>query len=328
MSDAQKAAALRQRRQTQEVGLLDQIVEQGRLARDPASRDRGKDLVKKFVSQVLEGDMTVSKDAEAMINARIAQIDHLISLQLNEVLHHPIFQQLEGTLARIEVPAGSERDRRRPEDQDPQCRQEGAAEGPAAGARVRSERAVQEGIRRRIRRLRRRSVRRADRRLSSSAKRPEDIELLERISQVAAAAHAPFLTGADPELFNLDSYTQPRCAARPRQGVRHDGVRQVEVVPRRAKIPVMSAWPASRAGAPAVRQGHGAGGRLRLRRKRGRHGSQQVPLDECGLGAGRAVDPGVRACMAGVLRSAASKAAAWWRDCRCTTSIPTKATSR
>src|SRR6476659_8349945 len=96
MSDAQKASATAAA-QTQELGLLDQIVEQGRLARDPASRDRGKDLVSNFVSQVLEGNMTVSKDAEAMINARIAQIDHLISLQLNEVLHHPSFQQLEGT---------------------------------------------------------------------------------------------------------------------------------------------------------------------------------------------------------------------------------------
>ena len=38
-------------------------------------------------------------------------------------------------------------------------------------------------------------------------KGPEDIELLERISQVAASAHAPFLTGADPQFFNLDSYT-------------------------------------------------------------------------------------------------------------------------
>ncbi len=37
---------------------------------------------------------------------------------------------------------------------------------------------------------------------------PEDIELLERISQVAAAAHAPFLSAASSELLNLDSYTQ------------------------------------------------------------------------------------------------------------------------
>jgi type VI secretion system protein ImpC len=44
-------------------------------------------------------------------------------------------------------------------------------------------------------------------------KHPEDIELLERVSNVAAAAHAPFLTAASNELFNLESFTsldQPR----------------------------------------------------------------------------------------------------------------------
>lgn len=44
-------------------------------------------------------------------------------------------------------------------------------------------------------------------------KHPEDIELLERVSKVAAAAHAPFFTAAGPELLSLDSFTnlgQPR----------------------------------------------------------------------------------------------------------------------
>ena len=39
------------------------------------------------------------------------------------------------------------------------------------------------------------------------SRHPEDIELLEKISQVAAGAHAPFLTAAAPEMMNLDSYT-------------------------------------------------------------------------------------------------------------------------
>src|SRR5665213_68444 len=83
--------------ETQEVSLLDQIVEQGRFGVESASRERGKNLVKEFVSQVLEGSMTIAKDAEMMINARIAQIDHLLSIQLNEILHHPQFQKLEGS---------------------------------------------------------------------------------------------------------------------------------------------------------------------------------------------------------------------------------------
>src|SRR6201987_4244609 len=82
---------------TEESSLLDQIVEQGRFGKETASRERGKDLVKEFVAQVLDGSMTVAKDAEMMINARIAQIDHLLSLQLNEIVHHASFQKLEGS---------------------------------------------------------------------------------------------------------------------------------------------------------------------------------------------------------------------------------------
>src|SRR3982751_2738307 len=39
-------------------------------------------------------------------------------------------------------------------------------------------------------------------------KHPEDMELLERISSVAAAAHAPFLSATSPDMFNLDSFTE------------------------------------------------------------------------------------------------------------------------
>ena len=80
----------------EQSSLLDQIVEQGRFT-DSSTRERGKSLIKEFVSQVLEGSMTIGRDADQMITARVAQIDHLISLQLNEVLHNPQFQKLEGT---------------------------------------------------------------------------------------------------------------------------------------------------------------------------------------------------------------------------------------
>ena len=83
--------------ETKESGLLDQIVEQGRFGKDNTAKERGKNLVKEFVAQVLDGSMTVAKDAEMMINARIAQIDHLLSIQLNEIMHNAAFQKLEGS---------------------------------------------------------------------------------------------------------------------------------------------------------------------------------------------------------------------------------------
>src|SRR6202158_5534997 len=80
-----------------EKGLLDQIVDEGRFGVEPASKERGRNLIKEFISQFIDGSMTIARDAEMMINSRIAQIDHLVSLQLNEVMHNATFQKLEGS---------------------------------------------------------------------------------------------------------------------------------------------------------------------------------------------------------------------------------------
>ena len=97
MSKPEKAAAQSAEAKTTESSLLDQIVDQGRFGKEQVARERGRDMVKEFVAQVLEGEMKLSRDADATINSRVAQIDHLISLQLNEILHHPAFQKLEAS---------------------------------------------------------------------------------------------------------------------------------------------------------------------------------------------------------------------------------------
>src|SRR6516164_11060611 len=99
MTESERTAAAAQPAPAKaaEGSLLDRIIDEGRLGREPSVRERGKDMVKEFIAQVVAGEMTLSRDADATINARIAQIDHLISLQLNEVLHHPAFQKLEAS---------------------------------------------------------------------------------------------------------------------------------------------------------------------------------------------------------------------------------------
>ena len=44
----------------------------------------------------MKGTLRVSKDLEATINARIADIDKVLSAQLNAIMHAPEFQKLEG----------------------------------------------------------------------------------------------------------------------------------------------------------------------------------------------------------------------------------------
>lgn len=188
-----------------ELSLLDQIVEQGKLGKDADAKSKGKDLVKRFVSEVLEGSITINRDTETMINARIAQIDHLLSLQLNEILHHPEFQKLEGswrglqyllkqsetgTSLKIKVLNVSKKDLLRDLQRAPEFDQSalfkkvyeeeyGVFGGTPFGALV------------------------GDYYFDKSG---QDIELLEKVSQVAAAAHAPFISAASHEMLNLDSW--------------------------------------------------------------------------------------------------------------------------
>ena len=205
MSDPQRAAEQRAAEQAAPASLLDQIVEQGRIA--PDARERGKSLVKEFVAQVLEGSMTVSRDAEAMINARIAQIDHLVSIQLNEIMHHPDLQRLEGSWRglkylldqsetsdqlKIKVLNVNKRELLRDLQRAPEFDQSALFKkvyeeefgifGGSPFAALLGDYYFGKG--------------------------PEDLELVERISQVAAAAHAPFLSAAAPEFFNIESYAQ------------------------------------------------------------------------------------------------------------------------
>src|SRR5580698_2508563 len=193
--------------ETTEGSLLDQIVEQGRFGVESASRERGKNLVKEFVAQVLDGSMTIAKDAEMMINARIAQIDHLLSIQLNEILHHAAFQKLEGSWRglkhlmdnsetgvglKIKVMNASKKELLRDIEKAPEFDQSalfkkvyeeeyGVFGGAPFGALIGDY---------------------------EFGKHPEDMALLEGISHVAAQAHAPFVSAAAADLLNLESFTQ------------------------------------------------------------------------------------------------------------------------
>jgi type VI secretion system protein ImpC len=199
-----------------EFGLLDRIVDQGRLGREPAARERGKELVRNFVNEVLQGTVTIAPDTEAMINARIAQIDELLSAQLNEIMHNAEFQRLEATWRglfyllsntetsvslKIKVFNVSKKDLLKDLQKASEFDQSalfkkvyeeefGVFGGAPFGALIGDY---------------------------AFGKGGQDMELLEKIASVAAAAHAPFVTGASPEMFNLESYTeldQPRDLAK------------------------------------------------------------------------------------------------------------------
>lgn len=203
---AEKPAAATAVKTAEAPSLLEQIVQEGRIGRDESAREWGKGLVKEFVKQVLEGQMTVSPDLEAMILRRIAQIDHLMSLQLNEILHHPKFQQLEATWRGIRY----------------------LLENSETGVNLKIKvfNATKKEILRDLQRVPEFDQSQMFKKVYEHefgvfggepfaclmgdfefGRGPEDIEFLERMSQVAAAAHAPFISAANPELLNMESFT-------------------------------------------------------------------------------------------------------------------------
>lgn len=203
----QKAQAAPTSATVGELGLLDQIVDGGRIAKNPAQKERSRDIVRQFVNEVLEGTITVARDTEAMINGRIAQIDQLVSLQLNEIMHHPSFQQLEATWRGLKYLINNSeltdnlkirvlnvtksevaKDLRDATEFDQSAlfkklyeEEYGVFGGAPFAAIV------------------------GDYQFSPSG---PDIDLLEKMSNVAAAAHAPFLSNAGPDMLNLESFAQ------------------------------------------------------------------------------------------------------------------------
>src|SRR5215470_9640995 len=190
----------------QSQSIIDKIVEQGRIGQSPEERSTGKLWLKDLVQDVMTGQMTVSKDTEAMINSRIADLDALISRQLNEVMHAEPLQKLEGSWRglhyfvqqsetssslKIKLMNISKTDLFKDLDKAVEFDQSqmfkkiyeeeyGTLGGAPFGTLIGDY---------------------------EFGRHPQDIALLEKMSGVAATSHAPFIAAANPGMFNFESYT-------------------------------------------------------------------------------------------------------------------------
>jgi type VI secretion system protein ImpC len=193
---------------THESGaLLEEILSKGFKARDDAQVERSKSLISDFVEQVMNGQLVMSKNLEASINARIAEIDRLLSAQTNEIMHHEKYQKLEAswrglhhlvfetetsTMLKIRVmnvnkeSLGKELEKAIEFDQSTVFKgiyeqEYGMFGGEPFGLLI------------------------GDYEITNH---PKDINFLKKMSEVAAAAHAPFITSASPRLFGWDNFTE------------------------------------------------------------------------------------------------------------------------
>ena len=187
-------------------GVLDQIISETRIGKDDWERDQSRRQIATLVDEVMKGQLRVSKDLEATISARIADIDRLLTAQLNAIMHAPEFQKLEGSwrglhylvmqsetsvMLKLRVlniskkELGKDLEKAAEFDQSALFKkvyeeEYGTFGGAPYGALIGDY---------------------------EFGRNPQDIGLLEKISNVAAAAHAPFLAAADPGLMGLESFT-------------------------------------------------------------------------------------------------------------------------
>jgi type VI secretion system protein ImpC len=99
MSTETEAAASGAATATEELSLLDRIVQEGKMAVEPSQSDYAKKLLGQFATQILDEGMRTAPDkgVVAMINERVADIDKILTDQLNTILHHADFQALEAS---------------------------------------------------------------------------------------------------------------------------------------------------------------------------------------------------------------------------------------
>ncbi len=171
------------------------------------ARTAVEEAVKTLAEQALVNTALVSDDALRTIEGIIAEIDQTLTAQVNEILHHEDFQKLESAwrglsylvnntetdeMLKIRVMNISKKDLQKTMrkfkgtawDQSPIFKklyeeEFGQFGGEPYGCLM------------------------GDYHFDHS---PPDVELLGEMSKVAAAAHAPFLTGAEPSLMQMDSW--------------------------------------------------------------------------------------------------------------------------
>jgi type VI secretion system protein ImpC len=207
MSAAEQAAgAAAATTTTEAAGLLDKVIAATR-PQSAKEAERSKDFFKQFLDQVVKPGQVVSKDVETNIKFWIAEVDKKLSAQLNEIMHHPDFQKLEGTwrglhyivhqsetgeMLKLRVLNVNKRELFKDLEKAAEFDQSalfkkvyeeeyGLLGGQPYGMLVGDY---------------------------EFGRTPEDVSLVKMISQVAAAAHAPFVAGSDPKMFGFENFTE------------------------------------------------------------------------------------------------------------------------
>jgi type VI secretion system protein ImpC len=201
-TEQQASAAAATTTETKEVSLLDQVIN----ATPQTERSRAEDLIRALTEEALKGTVTWNRNLTQTIRQGMEAIDRAMSKQLAAILRHPDFQKLEGswrglhhlvmnseTSAKLKLKVFNVGKRELFKDLDKAVEFDqsqtfkklyenefGTPGGEPYGALIGDY---------------------------EFGNHPEDVELLSKMSNVAAAAFCPFISAASPKMFGFGEWT-------------------------------------------------------------------------------------------------------------------------
>lgn len=192
---------------TSELGLLDEVMAQTRMAPSDEGYDVAKKGVAAFIGQLLDNGQTHENVNKALVDQMIVELDKKISSQMDEILHDDKVQQMESSWRglkllidrtdfreniKIELLHATKSELLDDFEFSPEISQSGLYKhvysagygqfgGEPIGAMV------------------------GDYAFSPTT---PDMKLLQYVGAVGAMAHAPFLSSVGPEFFGIDSFEE------------------------------------------------------------------------------------------------------------------------
>ncbi|MBU2710571.1 type VI secretion system contractile sheath large subunit [Zooshikella harenae] len=205
MSDSPEMNQQTNEQATESSSLLDEIVQQTKIAPQEEGYDVAKKGVTAFIAELLKPQNQEERINKSLVDKMIAEIDGRISKQVDQVLHNKTFQQLESTWRglkvlvdrtdfreniKVEILNASKQDLYEDFEDAPEITKSGlyktvyTAEygqfgGQPFGAII------------------------GDYDFSPAA---ADVKLLQNVASVSTMSHAPFIAAAGPKFFGLESF--------------------------------------------------------------------------------------------------------------------------
>ena len=209
MAEEQQESQAQEASTTMEASEFEALLGKKFKPKSDKAKDAVVNAVKTLAEQALGATQLISTDAVKTIEAMIAEIDSKLSEQVNAIMHHEDFKSLEGSwrglhhlvnntetdeslkirvlnISKKDVGKTIKKFKGAAWDQSPLFKklyeeEFGTPGGEPYGCLM------------------------GDFAFDHS---PPDVEILTGMSQIAAAAHAPFITGTAPTLLNMDSWQE------------------------------------------------------------------------------------------------------------------------